>query len=380
MAAPRRERRRHAVVVALRHPHAELAAVARGGDCVRLDRRLLERFARALDPRVREQPGLPLRRRGRLHRHDELRGRLLLDPLLVLAAHRRAEIGALLLAEVVGGGDAARLGSCHGWHCAARLRRAARRARRARAAQQGRAVHDGAISARRSAMPPTLLLILALATASAGLATPAPTTATATPTTASARTASRARLDLRDRHRLHRLRPSNRNCVLAVVGADRGRRRVGRTPRLGGALRGRVAVRVAAGLLALTAMEWARYLYRFSRAFRVVQHEWLHRDGARRLRRVGEREGGGDEDALRVARRRLALIADQSSLHGIVFRALLLTAGILSLRADLGAFARAAGANGPALFHALRVVALGAGPSASRRLRSPGSGISSSAA
>ena len=75
-----------------------------------------------------------------------------------------------------------------------------------------------------------------------------------------------------------------------------------------------------------------------------------------------------------------ALIADQTSPHGIVFRALLLTAGILSLRADLGALSPgAAGANGPALFHALRVRSV-RGPSASRRLRSLGSGTSSSAA
>ena len=41
-----------------------------------------------------------------------------------------------------------------------------------------------------------------------------------------------------------------------------------------------------------------------------------------------------------------ALIADQGSPHGIVFRALLLTAGILSLRADLGALSPgAAGAS-----------------------------------
>ena len=119
-----------------------------------------------------------------------------------------------------------------------------------------------------------------------------------------------------------------------------------------------------AGLLALTAMEWARYLYRFSRAFRVVQHE----SGFIAM----ARDDSGASEAEKVAVMKTlyhewpgavsALIADQTSPHGIVFRALLLTAGILSLRADLGALSPgAAGANGPALFHALRVVALGAG-------------------
>ena len=58
-----------------------------------------------------------------------------------------------------------------------------------------------------------------------------------------------------------------------------------------------------------------------------------------------------------------ALIADQTSPHGIVFRASLLTAGVLALRADLGALSPGDRVDhtGPALFHALRVVALGAG-------------------
>ena len=223
--------------------------------------------------------------------------------------------------------------------------------------------------------------------------TPAATTATATPATVSARTAAwapgcrsarsaptapTAALESKSkfmrRRKLHGHRRRRR----------RSRRRVGRPARLGGAVRGRVALRVGGeaarahgdGVGALPLPLLARVPRRPARVR-------LHRDGARRLRRVGGREGGGDEDALsRVARRgvRPHRRPDLAARHRLPRapphrrhplaprrprrRSLPVppapTAPPSSTRSESSRSVRA--------------------PSASRRLRSPGSGTSSSAA